>query len=113
MKHVDVLNEGKKVARLVANRDLDPKNVKQKKESLKKCGVLTPAVIVNGNKAVEQDLEIVDFITGEVISKEDAHKYIVLVEGNHRYQAHLELLKANGKLEEEQKYKKEFFVTYP
>lgn len=31
MKHVDVLNEGKKVARLVANRDLDPKNVKQKK----------------------------------------------------------------------------------
>ena len=113
MKLVDVLNEGKKVARLVANRDLDPKNVKQKKESLKKCGVLTPAVIVNGNKAVEQDLEIVDFITGEVISKEDAHKYIVLVEGNHRYQAHLELLKANGKLEEEQKYKKEFFVTYP
>ena len=59
MKHVDVLNEGKKVARLVANRDLDPKNVKQKKESLKKCGVLTPAVIVNGTKAVEQDLEIV------------------------------------------------------
>ena len=56
MKLVDVLNEGKKVARLVANRDLDPKNVKQKKESLKKCGVLTPAVIVNGNKAVEQDL---------------------------------------------------------
>lgn len=48
MKLVDVLNEGKKVARLVANRDLDPKNVKQKKESLKKCGVLTPAVIVNG-----------------------------------------------------------------
>ena len=69
MKHVDVLNEGKKVARLVANRDLDPKNVKQKKESLKKCGVLTPAVIVNGNKAVEQDLEIVDFITGELFLK--------------------------------------------
>ena len=31
MKLVDVLNEGKKVARLVANRDLDRKNVKQKK----------------------------------------------------------------------------------
>ena len=58
MKLVDVLNEGKKVARLVANRDLDPKNVKQKKESLKKCGVLTPAVIVNGNKAVEQQVKL-------------------------------------------------------
>ena len=108
MKLVDVLNEGKKVARLVANRDLDPKNVKQKKESLKKCGVLTPAVIVNGNKAVEQDLEIVDFITGEVISKEDAHKYIVLVEGNHRYQAHLELLKLMANWKKNRSIKRSF-----
>ena len=31
MKHVDVLNEGKKVARLVANRDLDLKTLNRKK----------------------------------------------------------------------------------
>lgn len=108
----DLLKKGKKIARLVANRELDPKIVKKKKESLKQFGLLSPAIIIDGSKSIEEDLEIMDFETGEDISKEDAGQYIVLVEGNHRYKAHLELLEANAKLEEEQKYKKEFFVIY-
>ena len=108
----DLLKKGKKIARLVANRELDPKIVKKKKESLKQFGLLSPAIIIDGSKSIEEDLEIMDFETGEDISKEDASQYIVLVEGNHRYKAHLELLEANAKLEEEQKYKKEFFVIY-
>lgn len=108
----DLLKKGKKMARLVANRELDPKIVKKKKESLKQFGLLSPAIIIDGSKSIEEDLEIMDFETGEDISKEDAGQYIVLVEGNHRYKAHLELLEANAKLEEEQKYKKEFFVIY-
>lgn len=108
----NLLKKGKKMARLVANRELDPKIVKKKKESLKQFGLLSPAIIIDGSKSIEEDLEIMDFETGEDISKEDAGQYIVLVEGNHRYKAHLELLEANAKLEEEQKYKKEFFVIY-
>lgn len=113
IKISDLLNSGKKVARLRGNRELDPKIVKKKKESLKQFGLLSPAIIIDGNKSIEEDLEIIDFETDEDISKEDAGQYIVLVEGNHRYKAHLELLEANVKLEEEQKYKKEFFVVYP
>lgn len=107
-----LLNSGKKVARLKGNRELDPKIVKKKKESLKLFGLLSPAIVIDGSKAIEEDLKIIDFETGEDISEEDADQYIVLVEGNHRYKAHLELLEANAKLEEEQKYKKEFFVIY-
>lgn len=80
---------------------------------MKQFGLLSPAIIVDGSKSIEEGLEIMDFETGEDISKEDAGQYIVLVEGNHRYKAHLDLLEANAELEEEQKYKKEFFVTYP
>ena len=109
----ELLKKGKQMARLVANRELDPKIVKKKKESLKQFGLLSPAIIVDGSKSIEEGLEIMDFETGEDISKEDAGQYIVLVEGNHRYKAHLDLLEANAELEEEQKYKKEFFVTYP
>lgn len=76
----DLLNSGKKVARLRGNRELDPKIVKKKKESLKQFGLLSPAIIIDGNKSIEEDLEIIDFETGEDISKEDAGQYIVLVD---------------------------------
>lgn len=108
-----LLSEGKKVARLKGNRKLDPKNVKMMMESMKKCGLLGIAIIIDGKKAIEEGLEIIDFETGEVVSTEDANLYIVLVDGNHRYKAHLELLKANEKLEEKQKYNEEFNVKYP
>lgn len=107
-----LLSEGKKVARLKGNREFDPKNVKMMMESMKKCGLLGIAIIIDGKKAIEDGLEIIDFETGEVVSKEDANLYIVLVDGNHRYKAHLELLKANEKLEEKQRYNEEFNVKY-
>ena len=108
-----LLSSGRKVAGLKGNRGLDPKIVRKKKESMKRIGQSIPAVIKDGRKALEEGLEIKDFETGEVVSKENADQYIVLVDGNHRYKAHLELLEANKKLEGEQKYEKEFYVMYP
>jgi hypothetical protein len=107
-----LLSSGKKIARLAGNRDLNPKIVKKKKESLKRFGLLSPAIIIEGSKAIEEGLKIIDFETGEELSKEDAAQYIALIEGNHRFKAHMELLEANEKLEEKQKYKKEFCVIY-
>lgn len=112
-KMANLLNEGKKVARLKGNRNLDPQIVKKKKESMKKFGLLVPAVIMKGEDIVKQDIKIEDFETETEISAENANQYIVLIEGNHRYKAHLELLKANENLEEGQKYKNEFYVIYP
>lgn len=108
-----LLNSGKKIARLAGNRDLNPKIVKKKKESLKQFGLLSPAIIIEGSKAIEEGLKIIDFETGEELSKEDTDQYIVLIEGNHRYKAHRELLEANQKSDGKQEYSKEFSVMYP
>lgn len=102
-----LLQQGKKVARLAGNRDLDLKVVKAKKSSLKENGLLIPAVIVDANDAIDQGLEIVDFETGEAVPKDNASDYVVLVDANHRYQAHLELKK------EDKEYTGEFYFIYP
>ena len=57
-------------------------------------------------------MEIVDFETGEIISGADAARYVVLVDANHRYKAHLNLLEANKELKDEEKYKGEFYLIY-
>lgn len=101
-----LIEEGKKIARLKSNRKLDPAIIKSKQDSMKKFGLLTVGIIVDGNKAIEQGLEIEDFETGETITSENAGQYVVLVEGNHRYAAHLELMK------EDPDYKFDFNVMY-
>lgn len=98
---------GKKVAKLVNNRNIADKAVKDKANSLTEKNQLIPAVVVDAAKAVEQGLAIVDFQTGKEIPQEEIQNYVVLVDGNHRYQAHLNLLA--GKL----KYDGQFWVMYP
>lgn len=85
--------EGIKIARLAGNRTLDDKIVKAKKKSLKETGLLIPAIIVEAEKAIDEGLEVVDFETGERVSKDNARYYVVLVDANHRYKAHLQLIK--------------------
>lgn len=102
-----LLQQCKKVARLTGNRDLDPNVVKTKKASLKENGLLIPAVIVDAKDAIKQGLEVVDFETGEAVTDENASDYVVLVDANHRYQAHLELIK------EDKEYTGEFYFIYP
>ena len=88
-------SKGFKIARLSGNRKFDEKVVKSKMKSMKKNGMLVPAIIVDAKEAIKAGLEIVDFGTGEIISAADAEYYVVLVDANHRYQAHLNLLKEN------------------
>lgn len=105
-------SEGTKIARLSGNRNFDEKVVKAKMKSMKANGMLVPAIIVDAKKVIEAGLEIVDFGTGETISEADAARYVVLVDANHRYKAHLNLLEANKELKDEEKYKGEFYLIY-
>lgn len=97
----------KKVARLSGNRDLNPKIIKEKKVSLKENGQLIPAVIVNAIDALNVGLDVVDFETGKPVTEGNASEYVVLIDANHRYKAHLELK------EEDKNYKGEFYFIYP
>lgn len=107
-----LLERGFKIARLSGNRNFDEKVVKAKMKSMKANGMLVPAIIVDATKVIEAGLEIVDFETGEIISAADAARYVVLVDANHRYKGHLNLLEANKELKDEEKYKGEFYLIY-
>lgn len=112
MKKISSLSElGKKVAKLVNNRNIEKKAVSAKAVSLTEKSQLIPAVVVDATKAVKEGLAIVDFETGNEIPSNELNNYVVLVDGNHRYQAHLNLLeKAKaGKSD----YSGEFWVMYP
>lgn len=105
------LNEkGVKVARLAGNRDLNEKAVKAKMKSMREYGQLVPAIIVDASTAIKDGLKVVDFTTGEEIK--DGNNYIVLLDANHRYSAHLRLLEENKKIEPEKQYEREFYFMY-
>lgn len=107
--------QGKKLAKLTANRCIQARIVEAKKKSFKKIGQAIPAVIVNGTTAIQQGLEIQDFETGTPIPHEEASNYVVLLDGNHGYYAHLQLLEEAAKAEEGAKatYTKEFYFMFP
>ena len=98
---------GLSIGRLSGNRSLDPKNVKSKMESLKETGLLIPAVIVEAEKAIAEGLEVVDFETKEKVTDEKKKKYVVTVDANNRYAAHLNLLK------QDKEYHGEFYFMFP
>jgi hypothetical protein len=98
---------GKKVAMLKSNRNLDSKAVKAKADSLKDMEQLVPAVIVDATKAAAEGLGMVDFVTGSEIPENELENYVVLVDGNHRYKAYLNLTKSKTG------YNGDFWVTYP
>mgnify|MGYP002891467410 FL=1 len=107
-----VMKEGKKIACLSGNRNLDEKIVKAKMETLEECGQLIPAIVVDATDVINQGLEVVDFTTGNIIREEEAVDYLVLVEGNHRYEAHLRLIASNEERDEQKRYKREFKLLY-
>ena len=68
-----LVNEGKKIARLSGNRDLNEKIVKAIMETLEECGQLIPAIVVDATDVINQGLEVVDFTTGDIIREEEAN----------------------------------------
>lgn len=103
----ELLNEGYMIARLESNRKFDAKALKAKKKSLKSKGQLQPAVVTYAQTASNEKLAVIDFVTGEPVAESEMSKYLVLVEGNHRYKAHLELK------ESDKDYNGKFYVMLP
>ena len=104
----DLQKEGKHIAKLAANRNIRTKVVAKKKKSLHANGQAIPAVIVKATSAIEQGYAVLDFETNASVMPEQAAEYVVIVDGAHRYQAHLELLK-----DSKANYAGEFYFIYP
>ena len=84
---------GKGVAFILGNRPTSKKNLKQKEKSLKEFGMnLTPLVYINGEEVIsngEGQVHLANPITDEPIKDEDASNYVVIIDGQHRYEAAL------------------------
>lgn len=89
----DVKAEGKAIAFVRGNRDIAAKNKNNKKSSLIKCCMnLVPMLLVEGKKAVEDGCKLMNPY-GEEIPDNAADSYYVVVDGQHRYTAAMELIK--------------------
>jgi hypothetical protein len=84
---------GKKVAFILGNRPTSKKNLKQKEESLKEFEMnLTPLVYINGEEVISNgasQVHLANPITGEQIEDGEASNYVVIIDGQHRYEAAL------------------------
>lgn len=83
--------DGFSVAFVAGNRSINEKNIKSKKSSFEefKCN-LVPLLYVSGEKAVKDGCTLVDSRTLEPISDSLAGIYIVVIDGQHRFQAAME-----------------------
>lgn len=89
----DVKAEGKAIAFVYGNRDIAAKNKNNKKSSLIKCSMnLVPMLLVEGKKAVEDGCKLIQ-PNGSEIPDSAADSYYVVVDGQHRYTAAMELIK--------------------
>ena len=86
-----VLASGKKLAKIKNNRVISDRNVSEKKQSIKKYGVLQPITIYDGKEVIKQDYKIADLETGKEISEDQAENYIVIIDGQHRIAAYMDL----------------------
>ena len=97
ISYSNLQNEGKKIAFVNGNRSIDQKNLKKKMGSIKENGQLSPLVIVAGTKVINDNLTLVDAITGIDIPSTEASNYVAIVEGQHRFSAILKLNEENEK----------------
>ena len=103
----ELLESGYKIGRLASNRKFDKPTVSAKKKSLKTRGLLQPAIAVHASLAIKEGLSVIDFETMENVPESEQEKYLVLVDANHRYKAHLELQKSD------KDYKGSFYLMLP
>jgi hypothetical protein len=102
----ELTNNGYKIARLANNRNLNEKAVNAKKKSLQDKAQLQAAVVDFADRAVKQGLDVVDFLSEKKIADNEIAQTLVLLEGNHRYKAYLELKK-------DKTFNGSFYVTLP
>ena len=83
-------------ARILVNRDIDKEEVKKKIESIRAAkGVITPFLVLSAKECIEAGLDVVDY-NGNVITKDtpDLEHILVILDGQHRWEAINELKKA-------------------
>lgn len=102
----ELINNGFKIARLANNRNFNEKAITAKKKSLRDKAQLQAAVVDFADRAVKQGLDVVDFLTNEKIADNEIAQTLVLLEGNHRYKAYLDLKK-------DETFNGNFYVTLP
>ena len=85
----DIKNASINVCFIQGNRQVSNKNVKSKTASIDKYGILVPLMYVKGTKAVKDGCSLMTS-DGKPIPSEEADKYIVIVDGQHRYSAAIE-----------------------
>ena len=104
----DLQEMGIKLAKLAANRHIQAKVVEAKKKSLQKCGQAVPGIIVNAEATINQGYEVRDLETDELVTRENASEYVVIIDAQHRLFAHLALLEDNSS-----NYTGEFYFMFP
>jgi hypothetical protein len=82
-----LLELGKKVAFVSGNRAISKNNLSKKIASIKECGQLMPIVIINGEDAVKENLNLIDYETNSPVPADKVSDYKVVIEGQHRYTA--------------------------
>ena len=102
----ELINNGYKIARLANNRNFNEKAVNAKRKSLQDKAQLQAAVVDFADRAVKQGLDVVDFMSNEKIADNEIAQTLVMLEGNHRYKAYLELKK-------DETFDGKFYVTLP
>ena len=104
------LNEGKKVAFIAGgiNRDINKANLNDKVKSIGEHSQYVPLVVVDGEDVVNAGLSLKEPVSGLPIDSSKANDYLVIIEGQHRYRAIMELREkdANNKKKYEKAMKK-------
>lgn len=83
-----------RLARIRVNRDIDRSIVRKKILSIKAAkGIISPFLVITALECIKAGIEVVDY-DGNVITKDtpDLDKILVLVDGQHRWEAIKELL---------------------
>lgn len=76
--------DGKKLALIKGNRDINQTNLKKKMISIKNNGLLVPIIIIPGEALKNEGCTIIDIETKEVVPVELMSNYVAVVEGQHR-----------------------------
>ena len=93
------VNEGKKVAFIAGgiNRDISKANLNGKVKSIGEHTHYIPLVVVDGEDVIKAGLSLKDPISGLPIDSSKAKDYLVIIEGQHRYMAIMELREKDAK----------------
>lgn len=94
-----MIENEKKVAFIAGgiNREINNANVKAKMKSLSNCGQIMPLVVVDGADVIAAGLSLKDPISGLLIESDKAEEYLVIIEGQHRYRAIVNLREQDEK----------------